>query len=233
MFIMRFFKPLSPLSTLAAWALVVGTVAGAGMAQAQVTAPGSAPAAAPAAAPAPLPSTAAKKELVARLLQTQQVAIENVGRGLAANTSQQVLEAASGPVGSLNPNRQEAVGKAVQDDVKKFYDEIEPMLKASAAKVAPSSLGTLLEQRMTEDELKQVVTWLESPVSKKYQLLAGDMEGALGQQVIADTRGAIEPKLKALEDQIRQRLQAAGYSGQGGASPAKPAPKTQPAQPKK
>jgi uncharacterized protein len=192
------------------------------LATAQVQQP-AAPAA-PAAAPAPLPTSAAKKELVARVLTTQQPAIENIGRGLAANTSQQVLEVAGDAVGQVNPARREAVGKAIQDDVKKFYDDIEPTLKASAAKSAPTSIGSLLEQRMTEDELKQVVTWLESPVSKKYQALAGEMESALGQQVIADTRGTIEPKLKSLENTIRGRLEAAGLNAQqqGGNKPAAP-----------
>lgn len=163
-----------------------------------------------------------KKDLVARIVTAQQAAIEDIGRSVAMNTAQQVLQAAGEAVSQAPQARQEALAKTVQDDVKKFHDEIEPLLKASAGKVAPNAVGSLLEQKMSEEELRQVVAWLESPVSRKYQLLSSEMEAALAQQLVADSRGAVEPKLKALESTIRSRLEAAGGSSAPAARPAAP-----------
>lgn len=165
-----------------------------------------------------------KKELVSRILAAQQAAIDDVGRGVAMTTAQQVLQAAGDAVAQAPQARQEALAKAVQDDVKKFHDEIEPMLRASATKVAPTAVGNLLEQKMSEEELRQVVAWLESPVSRKYQLLSSEMEAALAQQLVADSRGSVEPRLKTLESSIRARLEAAGGSSAPAPRPAAPKP---------
>lgn len=165
----------------------------------------------------PIPGT--KKDLVARIVAAQQQSIDEVGRGIAATTAQQVFQAAVEVIGRLPEARQQTVGKAVEEDVQKFHGEIEPLLKSSAGKVAPSAIGDLLEQKMTDDELKQLATWLESPVSRKYRQLSGEIESALGQQIVADSRPSVEPKLKALEATIRSRLEAAGASTPGAAKP--------------
>ena len=167
----------------------------------------------------PVQAAESKKELAARVVQLQQNAIENIGRNLAAQTSQQVLQTAGQALGAVAQDKREAVAKDVQADVKKFYEEIEPVLRERASKLAPSVLGPLLEEKLTEEELKQVVTWLESSASKKYQQLGGDMQGALTQKLVAETRPAVEPKLKALEATLQKRL---------GTTPAASSPATKP-----
>lgn len=148
----------------------------------------------------------AKKDLAARVVQIQQPAIDNIARGLAGETAQQVLQTAGRAMGSVAPDKREAVGKDIQAEVKKFYDEIEPILRDRAAKLAPSVLGPVLEEKFNEDELKQIVAWLESPTSKKFQQVGGEMQNALAQKLVADTRPAVEPKLKALELSLQKKL---------------------------
>jgi hypothetical protein len=46
----------------------------------------------------------------------------------------------------------------------------------------------VLEEKFTEDELKQLIAWLESPVNKKYQQLAPEMSNSLGQKLAAESR---------------------------------------------
>ena len=69
---------------------------------------------------------------------------------------------------------------------------------ASALKLAPQTIGAVLEEKLSEDELKQVVAMLESPVNRKYTALLGDMQRALGEKLIAETRTAVDPKVRAL-----------------------------------
>jgi uncharacterized protein len=151
-----------------------------------------------------------KPELAQRILAAQQSSIENIGSGLAAQTSQQVLEAAGQALQQIPADKRDAVGKGIQADVKQFYDGIEPVLKSAAVKLAPGTVGSLLEEKFNEDELRQILAWIDSPTSRKYQQITGDMQQNLTQKVVAETRGSVEGKLKALEDGLRKRLEDAG-----------------------
>jgi len=123
--------------------------------------------------------------------------------------------------------RREAVAREIQSDVKKYADETVPLLRKRAVELAPATLGPLFEERFNDDELKQLVTFLESPVYRKYQQLGGEMQRSLGEKLVADTRPTVEPRLRALEQQITQRLQAA-QRGPAASAPG-PAPAPSPA----
>ena len=173
-------------------------------------------------AQAPAPAAAqTKKELIAKLLQLQQTGIDNVGRALAGQTSQRVLQAAGQAIPRMAADKREAAAKDVQADVKKFYDEIEPLLRKRATELAPATLSPVYEERFSEDELKQVIAWLESPVSKKFQQVDGEIASTLAQKVVADTRGTIETRLKALEASLAKRLGVPAPAGGSASAPKK------------
>jgi hypothetical protein len=154
-------------------------------------------------------ATAAKKALVQKALQLQQAGIEGVGSGLASQTAGQVLQAAGRAMGRVPADKREAVGAELQAEVRKFYDDVAPLLRSTAVKVAPETLGAVLQDKFSEDELKALIAWFESPVSHKYQQFAGEMQQSLTQKVVAETRPQIEPKLKALEQALNAKLNAA------------------------
>jgi hypothetical protein len=147
-----------------------------------------------------------KKELAAKVVQLQQQGIENVGRAIAGRTSQQMLQLAGQALQRVPADKREAVGRDVQADVKKFYDEVEPLLRKRAIELASGSIAVAYEERFSEDELKQVIAWLESPTSRKYAQFDAEQGNALAEKVMADTRPTIEPKLKALEATLGKRL---------------------------
>jgi uncharacterized protein len=167
-----------------------------------------------------------KKELVAKVVQLHQQGIENVGRIIAGQTSEQMLQAAGQALPRVAEDKREAVGKEIQGDVKKFYDEIEPMLKKRAIELAPGTVGPAYEEKFSEDELKVLIAWLESPVSKKYAQMDRDQGNALAEKVVADTRPAIEPKLKSLEATVAKRLGVPAEGGAASSTPSKPAATT-------
>jgi uncharacterized small protein (DUF1192 family) len=84
-----------------------------------------------------------------------------------------------------------------------------PLLRQTAVKVAPTTIGPILEEKFTVDELKQLIAILESPVNRKFQQLGGDMQRALNEKLVAETRASIEPKLAALQQAVGERLKAA------------------------
>jgi hypothetical protein len=168
-------------------------------------------------AAAPAASSPAKKELVQRVLKLNQPGIEGVGEQLASDVAGQRLQMAGAAIGSLPEARREAVAKEVQAEIKRFYDDIAPSLRQRAVQLAPGTLAPLLEERFTEEELKTLVAWLESPVSRKYQQVGGDMQSALTQKVIAESRAQVEPKIKALDQKL-----SAKFNPQAPAKPAAP-----------
>lgn len=147
-----------------------------------------------------------KKELVQKVIALQGPAAETLGRSVAAQTSSQVLQAVAQGMQRVPADKREAVAKAAREEVQKFHAEIEPVLRQQAIKLAPSALGPKLEEKMTEDELKQVITWLESSAAKKFAELGPEMQKGLSEMLVADTRPVIEPKLKALELTLMKQM---------------------------
>lgn len=159
-----------------------------------------------------------KKELVARVLQLQQPAIEAMAKGLAEQPAMQMMQAAGPAIQRLPAERREAVARDVEADLRKYADEAVPIVRDKAIKLAPSTIGALLEERFTDEELRQIVAMLESPLQRKFQGMAGDMQRALVEKLVADSKGDIEPKVRAMQQSVSKRLggpngPAAGASG--------------------
>ena len=152
-------------------------------------------------------STASKKELVIKVLQLQQGAIEAVAQGLAERPAAQLMQQAGYALQSkVAPDKREAAAKAIEADVKKYVDEAVPLVRENAVRLAPSTVGAMLEEKFSEDELKQLVAIIESPVNRKFLQMGGELQKVLVDQLVAQTQGAIEPKLKTLEQSISKHL---------------------------
>src|SRR5207344_724408 len=85
-----------------------------------------------------------------------------------------------------------------------------PLLRERASKLAPTTIGPLLEEKLSEDELKQTIAMIEAPIYKKYHALGNDFQRVLAEKLVAETRSSVEPKLQALQEALGKRLNAAG-----------------------
>jgi hypothetical protein len=94
---------------------------------------------------------------------------------------------------------------------------LQMMQQAGAA--LQTQVGALLDQRFSEDELKQLIAIIESPVNRKFLQMGGELQKALADKLIAETQAAVEPKVKALEQAMVKHL----------GLPATPAAKAEPA----
>jgi hypothetical protein len=170
-------------------------------------------------------SSPAKKDLVAKILKVQQPGIETTARGLVEQPALELMEnAASALPERVAKDRQDAVAKEIQGDVRKYMDDTFPLVRDRAVKLAPGTIGALLEEKFTEDELKQIVSIMESPVYNKFQQMGDAMQKVLIDKVVADTRGMVEPKVRSLEQSIAKRLGVAPAPAAQRA-PSKPAAK--------
>ena len=173
------------------------------------------------AAPAAAGNSAAKKEIIGKILKIQQSGIEQLARNLAEEPAASMISRA-GPVLAqrIPQDKQEAVAKEIQADAKKYVDEAVPIVRDRAIKLAPTTVGALLEDKFSEEELKQVLAMMSSPVYAKFQSLGGDMQRVLTEKLVEDTRGIVEPKVRVMEESIARRLGVTNAAGGSGNAPA-------------
>lgn len=151
----------------------------------------------------------AKKELINKVMQLEQQMVDATVRQLAQQPLIQLMQ----PVGPaiqfrVPPEKREALAKDIQADMKKYVDEVTPLLSDRASKLAPAEIGGLLDAKFTEDELRQLIVALESPILRKFSQLLPEMQKTLVDKLVADTKGQIEPKLKALGQSVEKRINA-------------------------
>ncbi len=173
-------------------------------------------------------STASKKELVTKMLQLQQPGIEQAAQALTERPAAQLMQQAGLALQSrVAADKREAIAKEIEADVKKYMDEAVPLVRERAVKLAPVTIGTLLDEKFTEDELKQLIAIIESPVNRKYAQMSGAMQKVLVDKLVIEMQGTIDPKVKTLEQSIAKRLGLPASSApvSKGSKPAKAASK--------
>lgn len=168
------------------------------------------------------PVSAAKKELVAKVLALQQPAFEGMAREIVMRPVMQLSQEASMALRSVPQDKRENTAKTIDTDIRKFVEEAVPQVRERAVKLAPGTIGPLLEERFSEDELKQLTTLLESPAYKKYQQLGGEMQTALGQKLVAETNPMLGPKFQALMQKVRVSLGVPPPNGAASGAAPKP-----------
>jgi hypothetical protein len=176
-----------------------------------------------------------KKELVQKLMVTQQPLIDNAAQNLAEQPARQLVNSAKQVLAqAIAPEKREATAKQVDAEIKKYLDAAVPLFKTSANKLSTSTVAPALEEKFTDDELKQLITILESPVLKKYQAALPDLIGSnFLEKVVLDVRPQLDPKLQTVQNNLRNILDtASGGKLSGGQAPAPapaPAKQTKPA----
>ncbi|MDM0040453.1 hypothetical protein QTH89_11490 [Variovorax sp. J22G21] len=168
-----------------------------------------------------------KAALVKQLIDLQRPGIEVLARSLVEDSSAPIAQAGSGYLQSQVPaEKREAAAKAADAELKKYFDEAYPILRDKAMTLAPTTLGPVMTDNFSEDELRQLIAWLSSPLRKKYDELNPKMGEALTKQLVAETKPTIEPKLRALDASVAKALGAptsAPAGAQGKAPAAAPA----------
>ena len=176
-------------------------------------------------------ATGGKKELVAKLLSLQAPGVEQLATQVAQQPAMAMMQQAGAVVQRLPQDKREAVGRDIDADLRKYAEEAVPILRGRAAELAPLTVGALLEERFSEDELRQIIATLENPAWRKFQGSAGDMQRALVERLVADTKGQVDPKLQALQRSVADRLRAAAPEQPAAPARAPAAPRAPAAKP--
>lgn len=149
-----------------------------------------------------------KQELVQKIVQLMHV--DNLGVTMLQEPVAKAMGQARVTLQARAPaDRHEAAMRDIAADAKKFMDEATPIVKGSAQKHIPATVVPLLAERFTEDELRQIIAMLESPVKRKFEAVVPDIQKALGEKIAGETRAVIDPKMEDLTQRIGMRLRTA------------------------
>lgn len=206
---------LRPLAT--ALGLSLSVCAGGALAQG-ASAPAAAAAASSAASAAPS-SSPAKRDLAKRWVALQQASLDAAARSIVEAPARQLLGAADPVLRSKVPaDKRDAVAKQLQDEARKYADDLTPVVRKRAQELAQSQMLPAVEEKYTEDELRQIVGFYESPAFKKLQQTQPPIEQALGQKLLAGIQPTVETKAKALQATMAKILGVSPSPVGGGAS---------------
>jgi len=159
-----------------------------------------------------------KKELVDRIVLLQQPGVEAMARSMGEQPAIQLVMQARQIIQNVPADKRDAAVKNIDAELKKYVDDVVPLLRDRAVKIAPTIIAPELDKNFNEDELKQVINWLESPVVKRFQDLTPNIQRSLSEKLVNDTRAQVEPKLTALEAAMAKQLGVTPNSG--GPAPA-------------
>ena len=149
-----------------------------------------------------------KQKLVQRVLalwHLEDAAVVMVQRP-AVDAMQQARIALQGRVSAA---KQEATLREIAVDLQKYVDEATPTVRDNATRLKAPTVGPLLAQNFSDEELRQLIALLESPVKKKFEQLVPQFERAFGEKIASESRAAIDPKLQAMTQAVGLKLRAA------------------------
>lgn len=172
-------------------------------------------------------SPQSKKDLITKILKIQQPAIEALTMGVLSRPVNELAAKAAPALRNVPEARREAVAKQIDADLRKFLEDNAKPLVDKGLKMAPSTMGVALDEKFTEDELKQLLAWLESPVSKKFAESSQELQSLYTKKLIDDNGKQLDEKFTALQQNVAKQLgmDAAPAPAASGAKPsAKPAP---------
>jgi uncharacterized protein len=176
--------------------------------------PGASWAQAPAPASAP---SAAKQQLVARMVELQRPDIEAIATALARQPAYQLMQQANAALSRLPEDQRKAVASGINEDLQGYIDDVTPIVREHADKLGPATVGPIFEQNLSDDELRQIIALLESPAYQKFKSLVPQIQRAVSEKLVAETHDQVGTRIQVLGRAMGARLKSPA------AAPAAPA----------
>lgn len=104
--------------------------------------------------------------------------------------------------------RQEQVSEQLDIELQKFADKAHKLIEARSGQAAQAALVPVFLEKLSEDDMKTIIAYLESPASAKLQQLGAEAGEAWMQALVEATRPSIEQNIKDF-DAAAERILAA------------------------
>ena len=108
---------------------------------------------------------------------------------------------------------QKDVGDKLNVELRKFADNAHKVVQAQADKTAEDTLVPIFMDKLTEDDLKTIVTYLQSPSSAKFAALSGQATDAWSGKIMEGARPAVLDYMKNFDATAEKIISAAAGSG--------------------
>jgi hypothetical protein len=141
---------------------------------------------------------AGKRALAVKLAQLQQKSDGGaITEQLTASAVQPVLASWSQRLNeTVPPARQKEVRDQLDVELRKFAESTHSAIEAQVGKSVEDALVPIFMDKLSEDELKTIITYFESPAAAKFQALSSDAANAWAKKVVEATRSAVEASAK-------------------------------------
>ena len=163
----------------------------------------------------------AKRALATKLAQIQLKADgAAMAEQLTASAVQPVIAGWSQRLDeTVPPAKQKEVRDKLDVELKKFADNTQKSIEAQVAKSGEAAMVPVFMEKLTEDELKTIITYLESPVSAMFLALGPDATNAWAKRVVDATKPAVEGGARNFDAAATRIVGAA--TGASGSAPKK------------
>ncbi len=105
--------------------------------------------------------------------------------------------------------RMDKTMKEIGVEVQKYVDTATPIVTASARKYTNQTVGPILAQNLSTDELRQLAVYFESSAHEKFDKLVPQLETTIGQKVQADVSAEIDKDIQAMTESVGTKLRIA------------------------
>lgn len=166
------------------------------------------------------------KQALATELAQLQAKVDGPGLAdqLAAGAQQPLIQKWSQQLQSVPEARQQEVRTQLNAELEKFNASAHQAIEGQVSQAAVAALVPIFMEKLSDDDLRTIVTFMKSPASAKFQALGADATNAWAQKIVDGSRTSVEGSASTFE--------AAAAKIVGAPAAAKPAPK-QPASKKK
>jgi hypothetical protein len=173
---------------------------------------------------------ASKKALAVKLAQLQQKNASALLAGQIADSAMQQLVAKWLPQveAHVPAAKQKEVGDQLNVELKKFNDSTHQAVQAQTVKTAQDALVPLFLDKLSENDLKTIVAYLETPASAKYATLSSEAINAWTKKIVENTQTAVQGYAKTFDAAAGKIISAAATSAPAASAsvPANSAPAT-------
>lgn len=143
-----------------------------------------------------------KLEWATRVVALQQgPELQRLVGQLADSATQEILQNWAPKLQSNVPQaRQEQAREQLNAALKAYYDDVSKIINGRVIQVSSGALIPAYMERFSLDELKQIATFFESPVIKKYQAAAPELGNVFVKELIDATRNDVTTRVREFDD---------------------------------
>lgn len=172
--------------------------------------------------PASPPSGDPRVELARRIVELQQPAIEQMASSIVEQMARRLLENAGSVLARMPAERREAVARDVEADVRQFMDGALPLVRSRALTASGPAMAPVLADKLTAEELQDIVRILESPSYRQLQRVAPELQRRLTAALVPDVRPSLEQQIRRTEQRVAQHLGLTAVPPSSAPTPAAP-----------